>query len=431
MGAPRTASYAAEVIRSPLRPWRSSATWWSLVQLATGLVSGHITTLFVGIGATIVLSTAIVVPAAMVGVWVVFVAGHGMARVERSRYRALAEVDLTDPGPPAAGTTLWTRFLGRLRSPGRWRELLYLLLRLPVSAVLVTLTVAVWVGSVALVALPFYVDDLPGGSAGFGLFQVGPGLGSWFAALVGLAVLVYLGPWTTITLAQADVAFARSLLAFGSKTEIEQTVVRLESSRVAAVDSAEAERRRIERDLHDGAQQRLIAAAMDLGVARERLVTDPPAGQALVASAHDEVKAALRELRDLVRGIHPVILEDRGLDAALSAVVARSNVPVELTVTADPRPTPAVESAAYFIVCEALTNIPRHADAAHAAVRIDADDRRLLIHVHDDGRGGADPTAGTGLTGLADRVAALGGTLTLSSPTGGPTDLRVELPCAS
>jgi signal transduction histidine kinase len=212
---------------------------------------------------------------------------------------------------------------------------------------------------------------------------------------------------------------------------MEQQVVRLESSRVAALDSAEAERRRIERDLHDGAQQRLIAAAMDLGVARERLVSDPEGGRELVGRAHDEVKAALRELRDLVRGIHPVILEDRGLDAALSAVVARSPVPVELSVTAEPRPSPAVESAAYFIVCEALANVARHAEARHASVRIDVQDAVLRIDVHDDGAGGADPARGTGLSGLADRVAALGGTFAIDSPSGGPTDLRVEIPCAS
>lgn len=399
--------------------------------LVTGFFTGNITTVVVAAGVATVLGIAVVVPLALLAAWLLFLVGHGMATVERSRYLAYTGLDLVDPGPPLDGHNAWTRFLGRFRSPGRWRELIYLLLRLPVSTVLMTLALVVWAGSVALVALPLYVDDLPGGAAEFWLFTIGPGPGAWLAALVGVALLVQLAPWVTVELAKADVAFGRSLLAHGAATEIEQQVVRLETSRVAALDSAEAERRRIERDLHDGAQQRLIAAAMDLGVARERLVSDPEAGRELVAHAHEEVKAALRELRDLVRGIHPVILEDRGLDAALSAVVARSPVPVQLRVTASPRPSPAVESAAYFIVCEALANVARHAAARHASVQIVVHDSVLRIEVHDDGHGGADPTRGTGLTGLADRVAALGGTIAIDSPSGGPTDLRVEIPCAS
>ncbi|MHB1138120.1 MAG: sensor histidine kinase [Microthrixaceae bacterium] len=419
------------MIRSLLRPWTRMSTWWSLVHLVTGLVAGYVATIFVVVGAAVSLSLIVLFPLAMIGVWILFLIGHGMAVVERSRYRAFCDVDLVDPAPPLSGTNTWRRFIARLRSPSRWRELLYLLLRLPVSTLVVTLALLVWAGSIALVALPLYVGDLPEGEANFGLFDIGPGWSAWLTAVVGLAVLVHLAPWVTVTLAQADVTFGRSLLAHGSRTEIEQTVVRLESSRLAAVDSAEAERRRIERDLHDGAQQRLITAAMDLGVARDRLVTDPPAGQALVAGAHEEVKAALRELRDLVRGIHPVILEDRGLDAALSAVVARIPFPVELRVHAEPRPSPAVESAAYFIVCEALTNVTRHARATRAWVHIDREPDRLRLEIGDDGAGGADPKLGTGLAGLADRVSAFGGTLHITSPLGGPTRIEVQIPCGS
>jgi signal transduction histidine kinase len=394
-------------------------------------VIGYVVTIFVVVGAAVSLSLVVVFPLAMVGIWILFMVGHAMAVIERSRYGAFCEVDLSDPAAALQGANVWRRALARLRSPSRWRELLYLLLRLPVSALEVTLALLVWSGSIALVALPFYVDDLPDGEAGFALFTIGPGPAAWLAAAVGLAVLLYLAPGATNVLAQADVAFGRSLLAHGSKTEIEEAVVRLESSRLAAVDSAEAERRRIERDLHDGAQQRLITAAMDLGIARERLVSDPESGRALVAGAHEEVKAALRELRDLVRGIHPVILEDRGLDAALSAVVARIPVPVELHVASEPRPSPAVESAAYFIVCETLANVTRHSGANRAWVTIRREPDRLLLVVGDDGVGGADPARGTGLGGLADRVAALGGTLHIDSPAGGPTQIEVQIPCGS
>jgi signal transduction histidine kinase len=208
-------------------------------------------------------------------------------------------------------------------------------------------------------------------------------------------------------------------------------VTRLETSRAAAVDSAEAERRRIERDLHDGAQQRLVALAMGLGTARERLDADPEGGRQLVADAHEEAKAALKEIRDLVRGIHPVILEDRGLDAALSAVVARSPVPVNLTVDVAERPPAVVESTAYFVVAEALTNVARHAHATRAAVTIARAGDRLVVEVRDDGVGGARVDRGTGLQGLSDRVTALGGTMHLVSPDGGPTTLLVDVPCAS
>ncbi len=399
--------------------------------MLTGVVVGYVTAVVVGVGAILTLSALVVFPVAMVGIWVLFVIGHWLAQFERSRFAAFEEVDLSDRVDPPPSRSWWARYSWRMRSATRWRELLYLLLRLPVSLVQLAILTIVWSGSVALVFLPFYVTKLPDGRAELLGLGIEPGLSAWLAAVVGLACFVQLAPWVTVGLAQLDVAFGRSLLAHGSKSAIEQQVTRLESSRVAAVDSAEAERRRIERDLHDGAQQRLIAAAMDLGVARERLVTDPPAGQELVASAHEEVKAALRELRDLVRGIHPVILEDRGLDAALSAVVARSTVPVTLSVDVDPRPSPTVESAAYFIVCEALANVARHAEASSATVVIARRGDRLQLEVRDDGRGGADPARGTGLHGLADRVAALDGTVSLASPVGGPTRLIVEVPCGS
>ncbi|MGH9278891.1 MAG: sensor histidine kinase [Acidimicrobiales bacterium] len=185
------------------------------------------------------------------------------------------------------------------------------------------------------------------------------------------------------------------------------------------------------RDLHDGAQQRLVSLAMDLGQAREKLPTDPDTAAALVAEAHEEAKRALTELRELVRGIHPAILEDRGLDAALSAVVARCPVPVTLDITLSSRPPAPVESAAYFVVAEALTNVARHSRATRATVAIAGTAERLVVEITDDGAGGADPARGTGLAGLAERVEAVGGWLRVISPTGGPTTLVAEIPCAS
>ncbi len=442
MGPRGGGTYAVVVSRAILRPWTQQSTWWSVVHLMCGLFVGYLVTVFVFVLTVTTLSTLIVLPVAIVISWIGFLITHGLARLERTRYLALLDADLTDPNairwPPIRPDTdtgqsgparLWSRYKARLGSGSRWREVLYLLLRLPVAAVETFLMTLLWPGSVVLVTLPLFASRLPEGSADFGLFSISPGWSAWLASLVGLASLVYLAPWGTFALAQADVAFGRSLLAHGSRSEIEQAVDRLETSRAAAIDGAEAERRRIERDLHDGAQQRLIAAAMDLGVAQERLVTDLPAGLELVRNAHGEVKAAMHELRDLVRGIHPVILEDRGLDAALSAAVARVGVPVDMRVDVEPRPSPTVESAAYFIVCEALTNITRHSRATRAKVEISRQPRSVHITVSDDGIGGADPARGTGIAGLSERAAALGGKFSLASPSGGPTTMEVELPC--
>ncbi|HEX8928783.1 MAG TPA: ATP-binding protein, partial [Actinomycetota bacterium] len=173
------------------------------------------------------------------------------------------------------------------------------------------------------------------------------------------------------------------------------------------------------------------ALAMDLGMAREKFGRDPEQARALLDEAHEEAKRALTELRNLARGIHPAVLTDRGLDAAISALAGRSTVPVEASVELARRPPPTVESAAYFVVAEALANVAKHAAARRAAVRIHRDDGHLVVEVRDDGVGGANPRAGSGLAGLADRVAAVDGRFTVSSPAGGPTVIRAELPCES
>ena len=197
------------------------------------------------------------------------------------------------------------------------------------------------------------------------------------------------------------------------------------------VDAAEAERRRIERDLHDGAQQRLVALAMELGRAKSKLADDVDAARELVEQAHAEAKAALKELRDLVRGVHPPVLTDRGLDAALSGLAARCTVPVDVQVDVLPvRPKPAVEAVAYFVVSEALTNVAKHSRATRATVVVEEHGHPGTLHIviSDDGIGGADPH-GAGLNGLADRVSGVDGRLTVESPRGGPTLISAVLPC--
>ena len=219
------------------------------------------------------------------------------------------------------------------------------------------------------------------------------------------------------------------LLGPSRAEELEHRVEHLTQTRAGAVDAADAERRRLERDLHDGTQQRLVSLAMNLGMARAQAVTADDAHQA-IADAHEEAKAALTELRNLIRGLHPAVLEDRGLDAALSGVVARMPIPVRLTVDLPRRPSPVVEAVAYFMVSEALANIAKHAQASQAEVFVHRANDRLHVIVSDDGVGGADPALGTGLAGLAKRASSVDGTFEIASPPGGPTLLTVDLPCA-
>jgi signal transduction histidine kinase len=419
------------VIGLLLRPWREPATWRALVHVVLDLCIGTVTFLTIVLAVVGTLSSLVFFPLAVLGAWATFLVARILGWVERSRFAALLDVDLADPVAPLAARTWWGRLGERFRSPARWRELAYLVLLFPLGLLTTMTALLAWCGSVALAALPLYVSSLPGGTAKFWLFEVGWGPAAVLAGVIGVVGLVVVAPWLTVSLAGLDRAVGGWLLGRPERDAYEARVSELETSRSAAVLSAEDERRRIERDLHDGAQQRLVALAMDLGVARERLESDPEEAKALVGAAHEEVKAALKELRDLVRGIHPVILEDRGLDAALSSVVARSPVPVALKVEVPQRPSAAVESTAYFVVSEALTNVARHAEATRASVEIARRGDRLVIAIHDDGRGGADPDRGTGLAGLRDRVSALGGWMEVVSPLGGPTTLLVEVPCGS
>jgi signal transduction histidine kinase len=418
-------------MRDLLRPWRDAATWWSLTHVLLDGFVGALT--FTVVFTLLVLSVALLItfPLALPPLWAMFVAARVFSAGERSRTAALLGEQLDDPVPPLRSRSPWGRLGERVRSRDRWREIGYHLLALPRGVLTSTLAVVAWCGSAGLVLLPLYVSFLPGDTAKFGLFEVSQGPAAVLAAVVGLSGLVFAAPWLTLGLSRLDIATARWLLAPRRADELGERVSRLETSRAAAVDSAEAERRRIERDLHDGAQQRLVTLAMGLGTAKERLDSDPESGRRLVAEAHEEAKAALKDIRDLVRGIHPVILEDRGLDAALSAVVARSPVPVDLRVDAGGRLPAAVESAAYFVVTEALTNVARHAHATRSVVTIARAADRLVVEVRDDGVGGAEAARGTGLQGLRDRVTALGGTMHVVSPAGGPTTLLAEIPCAS
>ena len=202
----------------------------------------------------------------------------------------------------------------------------------------------------------------------------------------------------------------------------------LRDARQRILDAADDERRRIERDLHDGAQQRMVSVAVTLGLAESKLESDPALAAQLVAQAREEAQLAVKELRELARGIHPALLSERGLGVALAALAARAPVPVDVSGAPEERIAPAVEAAAYYITAEALTNVAKYARAEHATVVLSLAGGRLRVCVSDDGVGGADPAVGTGLRGLHDRVDALDGTLEIESPPGCGTTLTAELP---
>ncbi len=221
----------------------------------------------------------------------------------------------------------------------------------------------------------------------------------------------------------------RALLS--SRTErLEARVSELSTSRADTVDQSAAEIRRIERDLHDGAQARLVALGMSLGMADELMARDPEAARKMLAEARLTTTAALGDLRSVVRGIHPPVLADRGLAGAVQALAMDMPIPVTTTVTLASRPPAPVESAAYFAVAECLANIGKHAQATRAWITVEQREQALHVEVGDDGRGGADPAAGTGVRGVVRRLSAFDGTLALSSPEGGPTVVTVDIPHA-
>jgi signal transduction histidine kinase len=355
---------------------------------------------------------------------------HGMAIMERRRTMLFMDVDLpARPMPRKPGQSWLRRFFALTASPEFWKEAGYALLLLPLGVISGSLVLSFWAVAFAGLLLPAYVNQLPGDEA-ITWLHWSNGLEVAAGFTIGL-VFVLLARVLTTGLATAHVALAAALLTPSQNDALRAQVSQLTETRARVVDAADAERRRIERDLHDGAQQQLVSLAMNLGRAKAKFDTDPEGARELVGQAHQEAKDSITELRNVVRGVHPAVLTDRGLDAALSALAARSPVSVRIDVDVRERPSPTVEAVAYFVVSESLTNIARHSGATRAAVHIERDGDRLLVSVADDGHGGATESPGGGLAGLRDRVAAVDGTFHLqSSPTGGTT-VTVEVPCAS
>jgi signal transduction histidine kinase len=366
------------------------------------------------------------------------------ARGVGSLWRALAGRLLGERvAPPQPRSRRDGTITGRLSDGAGWRAVAYLLVKVPVAA-LALYAVFFWVAGLVNLSYPFWwlsfrnhppsvhLSPVPVFTPfdwfGQDHFTVTTFAGT-FAAFAAGAAMLLAAPWVTRAAAAADGWLIAGLLGPG---RLALRVHDLEQSRAQAVDDSAALLRRLERDLHDGAQIRLATLAMNLGMAKERLgddgdVRDPDAVRELVDAALRGAKGALGELRSLARGIHPPAL-DNGLADALATLAAGSAIPAGLEVSIPVRPTPAIETIAYFRVAELLTNAVKHSFANRIEVRATGSEDVLQLSVADDGTGGADPDRGSGLSGLAQRVAMVDGGLTIASPPGGPTKITVELP---
>jgi signal transduction histidine kinase len=403
-------------------------TWLATSYAVLGTVVGAFGALaFLLVLSSLALSFTVVGALLVLGGTLMFT--RRLARAERHRAEVFLGLSIADPHHPTAGKW-WQRVVARATRPESWLEIAYLALLGPIGLIGCVLVVAAWTGAAVLVLLPLYNPMLANGGAHVLTMVVDTVYETVLMGAAGIGLLLA-APWIARAVAGAEGRLATTLLGPSERAALANRVDELWARREQLVAVVEAERRRIERDLHDGAQQRLVALAMNLGMAKEKFAKDPPAARALLEEAHADAKQAMAELRNLARGIHPAVLSDRGLDAALSSLAGRAPVPVSVEVSVPERPPPAIETTAYFVVAEALTNIAKHAGATRAAVTVARQNGHLKVEVTDDGIGGADADRGTGLAGLVDRVTAVDGTVHLSSPVGGPTILTVELPCAS
>jgi len=364
-------------------------------------------------------------------------ATRALAGVCRDLARRLLGEHVTAPAARRPGLD------ARLGDGAGWRALAYLLAKVPVAALGGYAVVVYWGAGLVNLTYPFWWRSFRNHSAGVhlnpvpvvtpfgwiqGSFRVTTFPGTFAVFAAGVAMLLA-APWVTRAVVSADRWLIRGLLGPG---RLGQRLRDLEQTRALAVDDAAAQLRSLERNLHDGAQIRLATLAMNLGMARKKLgasgeVPDIEAVRELVGAAHQGAKDALAELRELARGIHPAVL-DNGLADALASLAASNAIPAELAVSIPVRPTPAIESIAYFCAAELLANATKHSQAAVIKIRVTGQDRVLVLRVTDDGRGGADPDRGTGLAGLAQRVRTVDGRLEIDSPPGGPTRVTVELP---
>ncbi|RSN10848.1 histidine kinase [Streptomyces sp. WAC 05977] len=401
----------------------SRAYWAELVWVIAGapltlvFVVLVVVGLFLGAGLSLLTIGLPVLIGVLAGARLIGIAHVGLARV-------LLGTKVTPPARPELRPGLWNGVKGRLGDPLGWRSIAYLLIRLPLSLIGFFLVATMFVYAGSTLSYPLFWFTLNGEAMPTFDLRVDTWPLTLPLAATGLAVLLAM-PWVVHGLTGFDRLLVRGVLG---AEDLSQRVRDLERSRATAVDDAARRLRRIERDLHDGAQAQLVALAMKLGIAKDELAGEGDIEQvtALVTAAHANAKQALVELRDLARGIHPAAL-DAGLDVALSTLAAGSGIDARITVDLPERPSPSIETIAYFTVAELLTNAAKHTSAAiEVDVGIVGEDLRLVVR--DGGEGGARPVRGGGLAGIAERLATVDGGLHIESPPGGPTVISAGIP---
>jgi signal transduction histidine kinase len=415
-----------DLIARFIRPIFDSRTYSRILYLLLALPLGVIeftvlvTAISFGFGTAV---TLIGIPVLIGTVW----AWRWLAELERSLIGRLVGVDIPSPyRPDPTGGRWWRRVAARLADPATWKDLAFLLLQLPLGIVSFTVAVTVLGLGLGFLFAPAYYWALSSGDA-IAAIEIDT-LGEALAVVPLGALILLVGIPGLSALARLYGWLAAQLLGSNADPELTAQVHELEDARSRIIAAADAERRRIERDLHDGAQQRLVALALNLRMAEQRAESGDPRAAELVRQAGEEAQLALKELRDLARGIHPAILTNRGLPSALEDLASRATVPVEVVAAPSERLPDAVEAAAYFVVSECLANIGKHAEATSATVAVSTDDGHLKVIVADDGVGGASLGDGSGIQGLADRVGALSGTLAVESPPGEGTRVIASIP---
>jgi signal transduction histidine kinase len=399
-------------------------TVYLLLALPMGILAFTVVVTGWSVGLALLI-TFIGLPIAMITVYV----SRWMAWAERRRAALVLGQPIRGVYKAPASGHFFDRVRAMFSDPSTWKDLAWHLLLLPIGIADFVVAVTAWSASLGLVTVPAWWYATPASDP----VEIGPiTVDSWGNAWLSFAIgIVALPIAAALVRGTAAGSAALSQVVLGpTRRQLEERVEVLAQTRAGAVDAAAAELQRIERDLHDGAQARLVSLALDLGMAEDRFDRDPEGARELVEKARGEAKLAMGELRDLARGIRPALLAERGLSEAISALAARTPLPTTVEADLDGRLPAHVELAAYFTVAEALTNAVKHAEARSARVHLWRDGERLRIEVRDDGRGGADAD-GHGLDGLSKRLAALDGTLAIASPRGGPTVLYAEVPCAS
>ena len=425
--------------------WLLPSTWRATANLALWLGTSYLLALItlVGLLASLITGWATGPAVAVRALMLRMLADTVELDCQRIKRFLGVRVSLFPLPPVAYDASPAARQLAWVQSPLRWRLPAYTLIRALAASSAVAVAVGWWWLTIVCLDMAIWRLVVPHSPFAFNFqrmhvlgvtfraVSVGV-LGAIVRAVIGVAGVLF---WPAVPrrLSALDVALAQRLsgwLSGPSTGELSREVDRLAETRAQAVAAADAERRRIERDLHDGFQPQLVNLALNLGLAKSRLATDPEGAAALLDRAHEDAKRATEDLRNLVRGIHPSVLDERGLDAALSALAASSHVRLQIDLHLDERPPREAEGIAYFVVAEALTNVNKHANAQTATITVSEIDGSLRVLVKDDGQGGAHTEPGGGLAGLADRIAAIDGTFSVTSPAGGPTWIEARIPCA-